>query len=308
MKRFPQIDRFFTAVCSFAILALFVLLSSCEKDSLQDDSLRIKASNVSTASFVSKVYDNSIDCEDVCIIEGIEEYYVKSDYVSVQHGNHTKSVEYIAYNTSDEFKVEVYFFATNANAAVDISINIDGIVKPFTGVKSGETGVMLSHTIPLEEGSWKACDDIEFKIHQGGFGDDIDFNEIYSLIGVCSSSCEESFSYEENQDGSYTFTYVSSEDLENAEVKFTCPHISNVDGFKAIDDKEYEVNPGNSNGSPTVLTWTGDIQACTETTFILKFDADCDQNNAGKANLFTDFKVNGESKKGDNENIVFQCN
>jgi len=92
--------------------------------------------------------------------------------------------------------------------------------------------------------------------------------------------------------------------LEGAEVKFTCPHISS---FIAIDGKEYAINPGNSKGSPTVLTWIGDIEACTEITFTLSFEADCDQNSSGKANLFTDFKVNGESKKGDNENIVYQC-
>ncbi len=43
MKRLPQIDRFFTAVCSFLFLALFILFFSCEKESLEVETSRIKA-------------------------------------------------------------------------------------------------------------------------------------------------------------------------------------------------------------------------------------------------------------------------
>jgi len=75
MKRFPQIDRFFTAVCSFAILALLILLTSCEKESLNDDFTRVKASNLSTTSLKTLLsYD---DCSTVCIEEYSKAYYVK---------------------------------------------------------------------------------------------------------------------------------------------------------------------------------------------------------------------------------------
>ena len=313
MKRFPQIDRFFTAVCSFSILALLVLLSSCEKDSLQDDSLRIKASNVSAASFVAKVYDNSIDCNEDCIVEGSGEYYVKSNFKSEINGSNEKKITYYAYNTETEFFVKVKYENTNSVKA-DITIDIMGDIFTVDDVEDGDN--LISHSMVLADefpNGWEKCEEIKFSINatfnnssgRGASQNDIDFvDEIYSLIGICSSTCDESFSYVDNQDGSYTFTYVSSEDLNGADVKFTCPHIT---GFEVLDGKEYEVNPGNSKGSPTVLTWTGDIQACTEITFTLAFDSDCDQTNSGKANLFTDFKVNGESKKGDNGNIVYQC-
>ena len=316
MKRFPQIDRFFTAICSFLILAIFVLLTSCEKDSLQDDYLRVKAQKIDTASFVSKVYDSSIDCDEACIVAGSGEYYVKSDSKSEINGSNEKKITYYAYNTETEFFVKVKYENTNAVKA-NITIDIKGHTS--TTVNNVEDGDIVSLSILLAEefpDGWQKCEEIKFSINatfnnssgRGPSQNDIDFvDEIYSLIPVCPSTCDERFSYEQNQDGSYTFTYISSEDLDGAEVKFTCPHISS---FEALDDKknEYEVNPGNSHGSPTVLTWTGDIQACTEITFTLAFEADCAQTNSGKANLFTDFKVNGESKKGDNENIVFQCN
>ena len=300
MKRLPQIDRFFTAVCSMLILSVFILLFfSCEQESLQDDSLRIKA-QFKTASLKTIVDYN--DCSSVCIEEGNETYYAKSDSKSASSGPNSKSVSYIAYNTKDQFFVEVLYQITggSSDAKATITIDIEGDSVETTGISSGTT---VSHSINLPEG-WQACDPISFTVHQEALARPINFSDTYSLVGVCASSCDESFSYDKNEDGSYTFKYISNEDLQDAEVKFTCPHIS---GFDALDDKTYEVNPGNSHGSPTVLTWKGDIAACSEVTFTLSFDADCEQASSGKANLFTDFKVNGVSKKGDNENIVFTC-
>lgn len=119
--------------------------------------------------------------------------------------------------------------------------------------------------------------------------------------------CDESFSYVQNQDGSYTFTYQSEVDLDNAEFKFTSPHVAEI---TSEDGKIYTVNPGNGQGSPTVSTWVGDITACTPITFTLSFTPDCDQNQGGFANIWTDFKVNGDSKKNISEptdTIKFEC-
>jgi len=119
--------------------------------------------------------------------------------------------------------------------------------------------------------------------------------------------CKESFSYESIDSDTYIFTYISKEDLTGAEFKFTSPHVKAI---TSEDDKNYSVNPGNGQGSPTVSTWIGDVIACTPITFTITFTPDCDQNEAGFANLWTDFKVNGDSKKGIsevNEIIKFEC-
>jgi hypothetical protein len=281
-------------------MILSILFSSCEKDTLQEDFSTIKTSKSTSASL--KTLSSYEDCASICIEEGSETYYVKSDSKTASAGPNSKLVSYNAYNTETQFIVEVTYEITsgNSNAHADITIVINGDSKLYEDVVKGAT---VSHAIVLPLG-WQACEVINFSIHQEALASPIDFNDSYSLIGVCSSGCDESFSYSENEDGSYTFTYISSEDLESAEVKFTCPHITS---FEALDDKIYSVNPGKSQGSPTVLTWRGDIAACTEMTFTLSFEADCEQNNSGRVNLFTDFKVNGESKKGTNENIVFQC-
>lgn len=323
MKRFPQIDRFITAICSFTILALLVLLTSCKKDSLQEDSFRIKAQKVETAAL--KTLLTYEDCQSLCIIENSEIYYAKSGSQSQTNGQQ-KTISYNAYNTETQFIVEAKYEDNNSAVKANINIIINGVTATFSGIEKGST--VISY-FDLQEG-WLACDLIEFSVNANfnngqtnannqnnnknsnqnsnpnASQNDIEFGNLsYSLIGICSSTCDESFSYEQNQNGSYTFTYVSSETLEHAEVKFTCPHI--VD-FESMDGKTYSVNPGKSKGSPTVLTWIGDVEACKEINFVITFQADCDQNSSGKANVFTDFKVNGESKKGDNDNIVFQCN
>ncbi|TPV31532.1 hypothetical protein FJ651_15190 [Paucihalobacter ruber] len=246
-----------------------------------------------------------VECESVCIEPDSNTYYKMSDVATSTSGGganiNTKEVSYEAYNSEDSFVVSVNYdiISGKSNAHAEITISINGNTVVFENVEKSNT---VSHSIALPV-DWIACDEISFQITQKGLGNPIIFEEIYQLVGVCDN-CEESFSYAENEDSSYTFTYISEESLRNAEVKFTSPHI--VD-FEALDGKIYSVNPGNLKGSPTVLTWTGDIEACTEITFTISFVPDCDQNNAGFANVFTDFKVNDISKKGENSNIRISC-
>lgn len=134
----------------------------------------------------------------------------------------------------------------------------------------------------------------------------------YALHEICSGCDDESFSYNANVAGTdlvnVVFTYDAAEPLEDAEVKFTFPQIENVSEdriYTAPDGKEYSVN---NDGNNTVLTWTGDI-GCTDaeaTSFVFEVMADC--NASGKAQIWTDAKVNGESVKNDNTpNIRFYC-
>ena len=321
MKRLPQINRFFTAVCSIVILSLS--FQSCEREAFEDDSaLFIDQNSTSARGGINQSFDPQIavliddssdllpylDCTSACIEPESGVYYYFSDSQSQSTGQgqgqntNIKEVAYLAYNTETDFVVDVTYNITsgNSNANAEITITIDGTSKLFSGIAPGSR---VSHSLPLDA-TWTACESVAFTVYQESQGRPIEFNENYALVGICRDGCEESFDYKLNQDGSYTFTYISEEDITNAEVKFTCPHIIS---FEALDGKAYSVNPGNGNGSPTVLTWNGDINACEEITFTMSFEADCDQNNAGFATLWTDFKVNDLSKKGDLDNITFDC-
>lgn len=130
---------------------------------------------------------------------------------------------------------------------------------------------------------------LRFKAGSGGFTAGFS-------ITVSECGCEESFSYETSDNLNVVFTYTSEENLEDAIVKFTCPHVLPEYGFFVNDGKFYTVN---NNGNITVLTWTGDIAACQTISFDLTFNPDCTKQNKGNGgiNIWTDFTVNGESKK-----------
>ncbi|PKQ44915.1 hypothetical protein [Confluentibacter flavum] len=291
----------FTRILTCIILS--VSFFSCETEDLNSKSNEAFKTADLTIDTAETTLLDYIDCESVCIEAGSGTYYKINDSKTGSNGPHTKQVSYEAYNTETQFIVNVFYdiIAGTSNAKADITITIDGNDLLFEDVAKGST---VTRYFDLPEG-WVACNVISFDIVQEALGNPIEFSELeYALVGVCPEGCEESFSYQENEDNSYTFTYISPEDLNAAEVKLTCPHIIS---FESLDGKNYDVNSGNGKGSPTVLTWTGDIEACTEITFTLAFEADCEQNSGGFANIFTDFKVNDISKKGDSTNIKFEC-
>jgi hypothetical protein len=176
-----------------------------------------------------------------------------------------------------------------------------------------ETATIYTHAFSLPEG-WIKCDPMIYEVRLEGDGqpvwlgtDETPEAVTYYLYEPCT--CDEAFSYiKENNNLSVTFTYVSEVDLTDAEVKITCPHIT---GFVPLDGKSYTVN---NAGNVTVLTWISDITACEEITFEFNFTPDCEQNAAGFAILWTDFKVNGASKKQltppkgmEWSNILYDC-
>lgn len=106
--------------------------------------------------------------------------------------------------------------------------------------------------------------------------------------------CEESFTYEANNDGSYTFTYIPEEDMEGAEVVFTLAQSETDTGLEGWEDK-----------GATKQT-TMDFMACKVYEWTVTLTPDCN-GNSKTSNIWTDFKVNDLSKKGSLENITASC-
>lgn len=119
---------------------------------------------------------------------------------------------------------------------------------------------------------------------------------IYEFDFEGCSDCEESFTYVENEDGTYTFTYIPEEDMEDAEVVFTFPQSVRVENF--VD--------WNSNGvtEQSIINF----EACQIYTWTVDLETDCKGVGQPNANLWTDFKVNNTSKKGELDNITKGCN
>ncbi len=116
-----------------------------------------------------------------------------------------------------------------------------------------------------------------------------------TLDVVVCSDCEESFSYTPNADGSYTFTYVPEEDMEDAEVVFTFAQGVTVSGL----------DNWTSNGVTKQTSM--DFEACEVYIWTVGLDASCKGVGQPNANLWTDFKVDEDSKKGELDNITQSC-
>jgi hypothetical protein len=163
--------------------------------------------------------------------------------------------------------------------------------------------------IPLDE-DWEPCDIITRTIQVfRNSQHSLSFTTSYTLLAVCddggdgvNEDCEmEEFYYDQVAGFTYDFTYIPCEALTGATLKFTSPHIKDFTSTPSLIP-----NKGKGKGSPTVLSWTGNVPA-DGITFRITFDPDCAQNNAGFALLWTDFKVNEVSKKylhSDNINIL----
>jgi hypothetical protein len=236
------------------------------------------------------------DCNTDCIKAGSEEYFVMADTQTGSQGQNTKALTYRAYNTETEFVVEVDYSITsgssNAKADIMISIGDDNIL--FEEVEKGST---VKHSIVLAGGPI-ACELVDFSIRQTGLGQPIEFTESYSLFAVCEEEgCDNSLSYVDNGDGSYTFNFTPRTSMEEARLVFTFAQGVTVGGDLASWD-----------GVGVTRQKTLNLEASATYTWTVELEANCSGKGQPQANLWTDFTINGDSKKCDLENIVKSCN
>jgi hypothetical protein len=265
------------------------------------------------------VYGGIVDCKDeetYCVSSG--KYYYKSDDKSITgEGYGGVRIEYHQ-NHLGEMKYKFKAYAGN-NGKVQIIKGYKIGLDPKVDITNTAD---LTLTIDLPE-DWKPCDgfDRTIVLYTDPGNNTLTFETSYVLLALCADDeddddddddeeeCDkENFFYEaiDEAEHKYKFTYIPAcEALTNAVVKFTSPHIS---GFTAMDGKiitSVNRNAKSPRGNPTVLVWTGDIPE-EGITFEIDFDPDCTQTNSGKANVWTDFKVNEVFKKFQHSNIIAQ--
>ena len=197
---------------------------------------------------------------------------------------------------ADEAPVFVFNFPQNQNgfnpADTDIKIQIEtfpgsGVWKSFEDLTYAGAGPE-EHTIEiLEVGTYS----FRVKIGAGGF-------EYAATLNVVECpDCEESFSYTANGGNSYTFFYTPAEDMANASLVFTFAQSVVASGYDWPD----------WNGSSSTRTETMDLDACTTYEWEVELAKDC-SGNSGNSNVWTDFKVDGVSKKNsETPNITQSC-
>lgn len=135
---------------------------------------------------------------------------------------------------------------------------------------------------------------LRYKIGSGGF--------TQVAVTVVNCGCDESFSYVDNGGGSYTFTYVPAEDLENANLVFTFAQgvtVSGLTGWSSEGVTKQKIM---------------NLVACTTYTWTVILSPNC-SGHSNNSNVWTDFKVvnsdgnllNDSKKNNDTPNIVIAC-
>lgn len=226
-------------------------------------------------------------CTKTTISEGTEEPICEGDVFTI-----TASVE--SYGDFQGGSIQIWDENDLVVASADVTESVKSVSYDFSG--SAGSYDFTAHYVGAGSNGYKdsASDPITVEVEE------------------CDDCDEESFSYNANVVNTdlvnIVFTYDASEALENAEVKFTFPQIqdASVDGeYIAPDEKKYSVN---NDGNNTVFTWVGNIGCTDDTAVTFEFEVSADCNASGKAQIWTDAKVNGESVKNDDTpNIKFSC-
>lgn len=123
--------------------------------------------------------------------------------------------------------------------------------------------------------------------------------EIEAITVEDCSDCEESFSYSQNLDGSYTFTYIPEEDMINAEIVFTFAQ------SVVFEWGESSIATDWKSSGQTEHAFL-DLASCEVYEWTVTLQKDC-SGNSPNSNVWTDFKVNDVSKKNGLSNIVQSC-
>ena len=117
----------------------------------------------------------------------------------------------------------------------------------------------------------------------------------YATVEVVNCGCKEYFTYVDNGNNSYTFTYIPAEDMPQAALVFTFAQGVAVTG---LDD-------WSTHGVTRQKTM--DLVACNTYTWTVTLNPDCSGKGNSKSNVWTDFNVGVDSKKGSLENIEILC-
>ncbi len=252
-----------------ALLMAGTIMTSCSKDEstnlVEKNQLTLKSASVMP------------DCETEFIVDNTPVF--RTDFQTISWGggktpkSKTVTIEYG--NNLTHFILKV----TSTDGFSDLVIN--GI-SVWTGGPVADS-VTATYSVLLPEG-WERCDDMSYTLKVTGNGPQAVFAVEYALLD--EQPCEEDFSYVANGDDSYTFYYTPEVDLNDVLVEFTFPQADNVDF--GVNEHGFTNNGG---GNSSVWSAIMDFTECETVSFTVILEGE------GGRNLFTDFKVDNDSKK-----------
>ncbi|MBA4300094.1 hypothetical protein SAMN03080617_00035 [Algoriphagus alkaliphilus] len=240
---------------------------------------------------------SATNCVDFCIDLVKPEYSMQTATISNNSGPQTRVFTYTVHNTLTGFELAWNYDATN-NAARKLRITVSGagFTSPQTYTSNKVQSAGNGSNSFTFDASWAACGVVNIVAVM------LDGNNVmvsapitttYGLIGACGG-CDESFTYVDNGDKTYTFTYTPEENIANAALVFTFAQGTAISGL----DASWSVN-GQTRQKTMSLT------SCTSYTWTVALNGNC-SGNSRSSNVWTDFKVNDVSKKNNQEDKFTQ--
>ena len=177
-------------------------------------------------------------------------------------------------------------------------------------------GKNLPTTVKIElmvEGSWlniyeEELNDVTTTSFNYTFNDAMEYELRYSAetgpwndsqFLEVSDCCTEGFTYIDNGDRTYTFTYKAGEDMDNAKLVFTFAQGAYVSGLSV----DFSQN-GNGHTYEAIM----DLEKCDVLEYTVTLSPTCTGAN-NSSNVWTDFKVNEVSQKANIEDkFTASCN
>lgn len=303
-------NQFTSRIVKFTFALMFILIaSSCNEDNDAMDDAVLAQENIGSKEILSGkpaatnqvsafTVVQSSNCTTECIEVGEESGATSTT------GNYTsaKTATVSISNTA----TDVIFKFSGTEDIMQVKIDGNQI---FCGGGAAMDKETYTYEIPIGVfgEDWNGCDNKSYSVVINrnnctgtGSGNEVTIEASHMLVPVCPpSECIESFKYDPNIDGSYTFTYIPAEDMEDALVEFTFAQGVAVAGLNGFTQ--------NGNGNASVWSTTSSFEACKTYTYEVTLTPDC-SGNSGNSNVWTDFKVNNATKKGNLDNITMSCN
>lgn len=238
--------------------------------------------------------DNAWDTS--CITEDAETWFVAS--FTESYGPTQGSVTVEVYNTPTQI---VYAISSTTDIKV---VNFKDVEKYKSNTPAAQPFI-ITEELGAFGTDWSAGDELlaDLVVRRnnssgGGSGQQVLINTSYNLVGVCEApveTCDNSLSYVENEDGTFTFTFVPKQNIDDAQLVFTFAQGALLSGLGDWESKGITMQKTMNLVAFSTYTWT------------VELDTNCRGVGQPNANLWTDFKVNGDSKKCDLKNIVKSC-
>ena len=262
----------------FVFATLFIgvaLFFSCQKEEATNEGQDLTLKN------------GTVLC-DQCVVNWIDSKVTASGWVKWNKPTETVPNTFLdTYNDGDF----IYYCVYRTSGTFD-EVRVNGtllITQPGLTTYSWQ--------VPLAP-VWNVCDRITIAVELRGVSGGIGKTNVqsfdYYMRDKCTG-CEEDFTYTDNGNNSYTFTYTPGEDMMDQLVVFTFAQGTVVTG---LDDS------WSTNGATRQKTMS--FTECEPVSWTVTLTPDC-HGHSGQSNVWTDFKVNDISKKGDLSNIVITC-